>query len=208
MRESELQAAAAALGIQHLAFLDYLDGELDQAEPAAAIAKIAAQIRRFRPDVVVTFGPDGAYGHPDHIAISQLTTAAVVHAAAPNGGDEPPHRVSKLYFRVWTPHEQGIYRAAFGDVSITVNDERRRWVGWPEWSISARLDTRPYWREVWSAVSCHQSQLPPTGPLLRLTEQEHEELWGTHHFYRAMSVVNGTHGIEDDLFAGLTSSQP
>ena len=38
-------------------------------------------IRRVQPDVVVTFGPDGAYGHPDHIAISQFTTAAIIPAA-------------------------------------------------------------------------------------------------------------------------------
>src|SRR6478735_911068 len=37
--------------------------------------------RRVRPDVVVTFGPEGAYGHPDHIAISQFTSAAIVAAA-------------------------------------------------------------------------------------------------------------------------------
>ena len=47
-------------------------------------ARIVAHLRRVRPDVVVTFGPDGAYGHPDHIAISQFTTAALVAAADPS----------------------------------------------------------------------------------------------------------------------------
>ncbi len=74
-REAELLAAASVLGIRRVEFLDYIDGDLDQAHPAEAIAKIVGHVRRVQPDVVVTFGPDGAYGHPDHIAICQLTTA-------------------------------------------------------------------------------------------------------------------------------------
>ena len=52
----------------------------------------STHLRRFRPDVVVTFGPDGAYGHPDHIAISQFTTAAIVAAADASfvAGDDGP----------------------------------------------------------------------------------------------------------------------
>ena len=45
----------------------YLDGDLDQADPAEIMGRLAAQLRRLRPQVVVTFGPDGSYGHPDHI---------------------------------------------------------------------------------------------------------------------------------------------
>jgi len=57
--------------------LDYPDRYVDRAEPHHAIAAIAGHIRRIRPDVVITFGPDGAYGHPDHIAISQFASAAI-----------------------------------------------------------------------------------------------------------------------------------
>src|SRR3974377_1033561 len=59
IREAELRAAAEALHLREVHFLDYVDGELDQAEPRAAVSQIAAQLRRIRPDVVVTFGPDG-----------------------------------------------------------------------------------------------------------------------------------------------------
>ena len=76
MRETELRAAAAVLGVRELTLLDYHDGELDGADPREAASAIARHVRRIRPDVVVTFGPDGAYGHPDHIAISQFATAA------------------------------------------------------------------------------------------------------------------------------------
>lgn len=53
-----------------------------------ATARIADRILDIRPRVVVTFARDGFCGHPDHIAISQLTTAAVAAAAA--RGDAAP----------------------------------------------------------------------------------------------------------------------
>ena len=100
-REAELLAAAQILGVRAVHFLDYIDGDLDQADPAAAIGQIAGHLRRLRPQVVVTFGPEGAYGHPDHIAICQFTLAALVAAADPAwrpGPGSAPHRVSKLYY--------------------------------------------------------------------------------------------------------------
>src|SRR5690349_20553481 len=54
IREGELRAAAAALGIKELHFLDYIDGDLDQANPAEAISRIVPHIRRIRPQVVMT----------------------------------------------------------------------------------------------------------------------------------------------------------
>jgi hypothetical protein len=71
------------LGIREVNFLDYIDGDLDQADPAEAITKIVSHLKRIRPHVVITFDPNGAYGHPDHIAICQFTTAAVLAAADP-----------------------------------------------------------------------------------------------------------------------------
>src|SRR5258708_25578660 len=101
IREAELHGAAEVLGVRSVNFLNYIDGELDQAHPAEVVAKIAGHLRHVRPDVVVTFGPDGSYGHPDHIAISQLTTAAIIEAAKPDSlyyRDLPPHSVAKLYY--------------------------------------------------------------------------------------------------------------
>jgi LmbE family N-acetylglucosaminyl deacetylase len=75
VRERELSAAAAELGVRRVQVLDYADGTLPRHRSSlgAAIADIA---RRFDPDTVVTFGADGGYGHPDHVAISELTTRA------------------------------------------------------------------------------------------------------------------------------------
>src|SRR5262245_48764454 len=69
IREAELQAAANVLKLCEIRFLDYIDGDLDKADPREAVAKIVGHLRRVRPDVVLTFDPNGAYGHPDHIAI-------------------------------------------------------------------------------------------------------------------------------------------
>ena len=99
VRESELRAAARELGVREVTILDYMDGSLDRAEPAEAMAAIAMHLRRVRPDVVLTFDQFGAYGHPDHIAICQFATAAVVAAADPafaTDGGGAPHRVAKL----------------------------------------------------------------------------------------------------------------
>ena len=82
-RERELRAAAAALGVMEVSLLEYQDQGLDSAPPREVISAIAGHVRRVRPQVVVTFGPDGAYGHADHVAISQFTTAAMVVAADP-----------------------------------------------------------------------------------------------------------------------------
>src|SRR6202162_357114 len=115
-REAELLAAAKELGLREVRFLDYPDGALDRVDPAEAIEKIAGHLRRVRPQVVITFGPDGAYGHPDHIAISQLTTAAIVCAADPLFGHQnaigAPHRVSKLYFIAWSQRIWTAYQTA------------------------------------------------------------------------------------------------
>src|SRR3954449_1800355 len=111
-RERELRAAATELGLREVSFLDYEDGALAQADAAEAQAKIAGHLRRVRPHVVITFGPEGAYGHPDHIAISQLTTSAIVSAADPafeSADDGGPHRVSKLYFIAWSPKKWTAY---------------------------------------------------------------------------------------------------
>src|SRR5216684_8395619 len=161
-REAELLAAASVLGIRRVDFLNYIDGDLDQAHPAEVIAKIVGHVRSVKPDVVVTFGPDGAYGHPDHIAICQFTTAAIVEAANATSvyqSSLAPHAVSKLYYMA-TTYQLGVaYQAVFGDVVMHVDGIERRGIGWPGWSITTRIDTKGYNQIVWEAVLCHQSQL-------------------------------------------------
>lgn len=206
IREAELYAAAKVLGLQGVTFLDYQDGKLDQADPTEVIAKIVTHLRRVRPQVVVTFDPNGVYGHPDHIAISQFTTAAVVAAADPDylgAQDGPPHRVAKLYYKVATREFLTAYQAALGELVMRVDGHERRAIGWEPWAITTWIDTAAHWQRVWQAVACHKSQLPGYQALLDLPDEHHQNLWGTQPYYRVLSLVNGGSKVENDMFEGL-----
>ncbi len=131
------------MGLKEVVFLDYLDKDLDKADPTEAVSKIVGHVRRVRPQVVITFGPEGAYGHPDHIAISQLATAAVVSAADARYGSglHGAHRVSKLYFMAWPEGKWKAYQAAFRNIAVQVDGKERRPSPWPEWAITTVIDT-------------------------------------------------------------------
>jgi LmbE family N-acetylglucosaminyl deacetylase len=210
IREAELRAAASELGVHDVAFLDYHDQLLDRANPRDAIADIARRLRRVRPDVVVTFGPDGAYGHPDHVAICQFTTAAVVAAADAAWaieGAEPaaPHAVSKLYFLAWPESTWAAYEAAVQKLTSIVDGVERQATPWPEWAITTVVDTREFWPAVWRAISCHESQITAYERLRDLPAAHHEALWGSQSFYRAFSTVNGGRVRETSLFEGIST---
>lgn len=206
IREAELMQAADLLGVTELIVLDYVDGELDQADVSTITREIAAEIRRIRPHVVVTFDPTGAYGHPDHIAISQFALGAVMAAAnsaysTENG--QPVHQVSKFYYLVERDALFRLYQEAFGELMMEVDGVERRPVAWPEWLITSYIATGAYWKTAWEAISCHQSQLPGYGKLATLPDEFHQALWETQTFYRAFSLVNGGRTPETDLFAGI-----
>jgi LmbE family N-acetylglucosaminyl deacetylase len=209
IRETELRAAASVLGVRQVSLLDYRDQHLDRANPREAVATVVGHLRRIHPDVVVTFGPDGAYGHPDHIAISQLTTAAIVAAADPafacGGGDPvaPPHSVSKLYYIAWPESTWAAYEGAFRKLLSTVDGVERQARAWPDWAITTVIDTRRFWSTVWRAISCHESQISAYERLKELSPEHHEALWGWQSFYRAFSTVNGGRTRESDLFEGV-----
>jgi LmbE family N-acetylglucosaminyl deacetylase len=208
IREAELRAAALALGISEVSVLDFRDQYLDRANPCEAIAAIVRHIRRVHPHVVVTFGPEGAYGHPDHIAISQFTTAAIVAAADPRfrcqGAQAgQPHAVSKLYYIAWPESTWRVYQAAFRKLVSTVDGVERNCVPWPDWAITTVIDTRAFWPTVWQAISCHQSQITAYERLRQLSSDDHEALWGNQSFYRAFSTVSGGRARETDLLEGI-----
>jgi LmbE family N-acetylglucosaminyl deacetylase len=204
IREAELRAAASELGVREVSLLDYKDQQLDRAAPQEVIAGIVRQLRRVQPDVVITFGPDGAYGHPDHIAICQFTTAAVAAAASlafPEAGR--PHLVSKFYYIAWPQSAWTAYQAAFRKLVSTVDGIERQAVPWPDWEITTVIDTRNFWPTVWQAISCHDSQVSAYEALKSLSPEDHESLWGKQSFYRVFSVVNGGRARETDLMEGI-----
>ena len=75
-RERELRASLAELGVDDVTVFDYRDGECDLADDETAITLITDQIAAARPDVVITFGPDGITGHSDHRIVSAWVTEA------------------------------------------------------------------------------------------------------------------------------------
>ena len=93
VREAELRLACERLGVTKVRCLDHVDGTLADAEFPALVDEVAEVICEFRPDVVITFAPDGGYGHPDHVTISAATTAACQRAADP--GHRPGRTVTR-----------------------------------------------------------------------------------------------------------------
>lgn len=205
IREAELYAAARVLGVREVTLLDYMDGELDRADPSKVIADLVFELRRVRPQVVVTFDPFGAYGHPDHIAISQHTSAAIVAAADSHylsrGG--AAHRVAKLYYFVETTETVALYHKLIGELAMVIDSVKRQATAWPDWAITTRIDTVAYWRQVWRAALCHRSQLPGFTELQGLSDEIHKVLWGKPALYRAFSLVNGGREVETDVFEGV-----
>jgi LmbE family N-acetylglucosaminyl deacetylase len=206
IREAELMAAARILGIREVSLLDYVDGDLNQADPAEAIGKIVTHLRRVRPQVVTTFDPFGAYGHPDHIAICQFTHAAVVCAADSSYVDplnQPPHRVSKLYWQADSINFVHVYEPIIGKITMPVDGEVREAVPFPEWAITTRLDAEAYWRTASDAAYCHKSQMVIFPPADQIPEEVHKRLWGHPTLYRAFSLVDVSRQVEHDVFEGL-----
>lgn len=96
LREKELRCAADTLGLKSVIFLDHRDSGMAGSaqnkhpdalagQPVEQVAReIARQLRVLRPEVVLTFNPNGGYLHPDHIAIHRATVAAFKVAADPS----------------------------------------------------------------------------------------------------------------------------
>src|ERR1700680_2948304 len=77
IRRAELTAPCNVLGVTPHELLDYHDAQLEFVNIARAAGRLVKRMRRFQPDVVLTFGSDGALNtHPDHMIVSMLTTAA------------------------------------------------------------------------------------------------------------------------------------
>lgn len=83
IREQELQRAAGVLGIKNVIFLGYRDKDVPIAPPLEIVEKLVRIIRDVRPQVIITFGADGASGHRDHRAIHHFTKAAIQFAKEP-----------------------------------------------------------------------------------------------------------------------------
>ena len=115
MREAELRCASRVLGLKGVRFLGYRDsgmaGSPENTHPdSTAMApleeiarKVAWHMREIRPQVVITFDPNGGYGHPDHIAVHRATVEAFRLASDPQVEIEgqAPYSPQKLYYHTF-----------------------------------------------------------------------------------------------------------
>jgi LmbE family N-acetylglucosaminyl deacetylase len=101
VRREEFHRSCEVLGVTHHELMDYHDARLEFVEFSAAAERLVERIRRFKPDVVITFGGDGGQNtHADHMMASMLTTAAFHWAwqakRYPEAGE--PHKAKRLYY--------------------------------------------------------------------------------------------------------------
>jgi LmbE family N-acetylglucosaminyl deacetylase len=107
IRRAELLEASARLGIRTVEHGGHADGALNAADPDVVIGQIVAFLRRERPQVVLTFGPEGApTGHRDHRAICRFATSAVLLAGTAAFPEQladglTPHRPDRLCYVTW-----------------------------------------------------------------------------------------------------------
>ncbi len=197
LREQELRRAAQVLGVADVCLLDYRDGTLPSVEPSELAGAFTAAIRRIRPQLVFTWGPDGGYGHPDHIAVSRAVTAAFTETA---GGPNGPQAL--YYFAVWPS-------ALVRGLRWLCHRPRRPATPWsprhaPPWSTA--IDVSAYRDQRLEALRQHRTQLPADlwlrGIGALLAPRNNFGFSRVERFYRAAPPVPLAEPIEPDLRSG------
>ncbi|WP_066898821.1 N-acetyl-1-D-myo-inositol-2-amino-2-deoxy-alpha-D-glucopyranoside deacetylase [Mycolicibacterium houstonense] len=217
-RISELTAALRALGIGAPRFLGgpghWRDSGMDgsparryrrfiDADLGEAVGELVAIIEELRPHVVVTYDPDGGYGHPDHKQAHRVTTAAV--SAAADGGWAVP----KFY---WTVMASSAMRAGLQAIRDVPEDWIRIDVGdvpfgYSDDRIDAVVDATAQLPAKVAAMRAHATQVTVAdhGGAFALSNNLALPILGEEHYV----LVSGNAGERDqrgwetDLLAGL-----
>lgn len=147
IRAKELEEAAAALALTGVELWDYPDGGVNKSDQQEITQRVWEQISALRPRAVVGWGPDGGYGHPDHIAIGACTDAAV---SAMTEGDRPA-----LYHIAIDEQAAEFYREAarLGGDNHTPQHRAQEKV-----DVVIELDADEVMMKL-RAIDCHRSQL-------------------------------------------------
>jgi LmbE family N-acetylglucosaminyl deacetylase len=105
LRRAEFAASCKLLGVTRGEVLDYPDSKLESVNLSQAVRDLVLRIRQIRPQVILTFGPDGGLtGHVDHAMAGIFATLAFEWAGRSDRYPEQldqglkPHRVQKLYY--------------------------------------------------------------------------------------------------------------
>ncbi len=219
VREGELRNAADALGVTELVLLDYRDSGMagtsenghprafGRARPEEVVRELVGIVRRSRPHAVITFDPNGGYGHPDHIAAHNHTRAAF-HAAAdskmfPDMGT--PWRPTRLFYSVFS---RGMFEKMKRGIQSLGEDvsEFDEWesssILWEDEDIHAVIDVSGVTDAKLKAWSCHQTQFGPDNPMRRVPEDLLSQIIGTETF--VLGSPDPVSGVRyGDLFEGL-----
>lgn len=216
VRSQELACACEKLGIQPPLFLGYQDGEVDQLPMEEAARKVARLIRELKPQVVITHGPEGGYGHPDHIAVSAFTRRAFELASDANHdlglpspeGDLRLFTPAKLYYTAF-PRSFMEKVPAFRERRADIRGQQLGFVGVEDEKITTEVEIKAWMRAKLEALSCHRTQFEfdpetkqPKTFAASVPEDQRLEMFAYERFVLAHSAV-ARNGKEDDLLAGL-----
>jgi mycothiol conjugate amidase Mca len=224
VRKRELEEACRILGITHLELLGYRDSGMEgtadnehpnafaRADLDAATAKLVALVRKYRPDVLVTYNENGFYGHPDHINAHRITVGAYELAADPDHPSENgdgPWAPKKLYYTAVARsamvrfgerlRELGIETPA-GDGDESPGPEPE-W-GTPDELITTVVDVSEHVEQKRQALFAHATQMGPEVFFARLPTPAFHQMFGQEQFQLVKSRVPST-PPEADLFDGL-----
>ena len=216
VREGELRTAAEIMRIEDLTFLGYHDGRLAVADVHEATGRLVREVRRVRPQVVVTFDANGGYGHTDHMAFHRLTLAAFHQAGDPACYPEQlaeglaTYQPQKLYYTAFprsvmsglrAQAEQAGQSFAPGGDAATIPAEE---MGTPDEVIttSIPLDDMLFEAKL-AAMQAHRTQMGPEGIVQTLPPQVVRSWLGTERFVLAVPTGRPGDGSEHDLFAGV-----
>jgi LmbE family N-acetylglucosaminyl deacetylase len=225
VRRQELARSASTLGIGEHEVLHYRDsgmaGTFPNQHPSAfvnapaelVVERLVEEIRRFRPQVVLTFEPGGLYGHPDHIAICQHATTAFHQAAHPGAfthqlasGDLEPHQPQRLFYsarpRGFRMEMALKLREAGVDFPLP-SAERANDGANPE-EIHLELDVSGHLETKMACILAHQTQVAPDWPYHKVPRPVAASILGREWYMRAWPPVQPGEAVPPDFFYGLS----
>lgn len=198
LREEELRCTCRTLGVKDLRLLGYQEGSFHTVNPFEVIGKIGDIIREFAPHVVITFGPEGVYGHRDHVAISRLVTSAF-HSSRKRNLSLGLHFPQKLYY---TAYPRSLFARLWNQgiqFNIEIDGTIHRISGVPDERISTVIDVADFQSPKIEAFRCHRSQLRPGDFRWMIMEGKLRDLLVTERLVRVFPLAKGGE-TEDDLF--------
>jgi LmbE family N-acetylglucosaminyl deacetylase len=187
IRRVELEQCCEVLGIDLVGVRHYPDGGLSAVSPLELALVIGRAIAQRRPDVVLTFGPEGLTGHPDHLAIHRATALAFEWSA----------KAGSILFYAGLP-EQIINRLS-NRMEGWLGKTRLGLSGQPAEQLPVAVDITQTARLKWEALNCHRSQV---GSFSALSHTD-KELMGQREFFRPVMVAGNARQANYAEYSGL-----